>query len=188
MTKNIQEKHSLINACHLNIGNKKNKVAFVFSCPGQSEEKAQKPAAGQTGKNLDALLVYLNKKNSTIFRDTDRYEYRITNAWDKVEFKSRTGRTEATKKEISTEENISRMKRELNGMDIVIFFGEKAQRIKNLIDFSGIILTTQHLSFQSLNQIKKDKNGIKLMNKEKKNTEKRLEVVAEEVLCQLDKI
>jgi len=99
MTKNIQEKHSLINACHLNIGNKKNKVAFVFSCPGQSEEKAQKPAAGQTGKNLDALLVYLNKKNSTIFRDTDRYEYRITNAWDKVEFKSRTGRTEATKKE-----------------------------------------------------------------------------------------
>ena len=178
MTKNIQEKHSLINACHLNIGNKKNKVAFVFSCPGQSEEKAQKPVTGQTGKNLDALLVYLNKKNSTIFRDTDRYAYRITNAWDKVEFESRTGRTEARTKEIVDAKNVSRVKRELDGMDVVIFFGKKAQRIERLIDFSGIVLTVRHLSLQSINRMTESKEGI----------EKKLELLGNEILVQLDNI
>jgi len=188
MTTTIQGDFLLTNKCHFNMGKTKNKVAFVFSCPGQDEEKAQKPTAGQTGKNLDALLVYLHRQNSTIFKYTDRYSYRITNAWDKVEFESRTGRTEATKREISAEENLSRVNKELDGMNIVVFFGKKAQRIKKLIDFSGIILTTRHLSFQSLNQITKDRNGITLINKAKNNTEKRLEVLGDEILGQLDKI
>lgn len=188
MKNNIQDSYSLINTCHFNMGKKKNKVAFVFSCPGQNEEKAQKPVAGQSGKNLDTLLVYLNKKNSTIFRYTDRYSYRITNAWDTVEFVSRTGRTEATKKEISTKENISRVKKELDGMDIVIFFGEKAQRIKNLIDFSGIILTIRHLSPKSINQIEQDIEGVNLVKGQSVNTQKLIEVVAQKILIQLDKI
>ena len=188
MIKNIQEKHSLTNTCHLNIGCTENKVAFVFSCPGQDEEIAQKPVAGQTGKNLDALLVYLNRKNSTIFKYANRYAYRITNAWNTVEFKSRTDRTEATLKEISTPMNISRVNDELKGIDIVIFFGIKAQRIESMVDFNGTVLRTRHLSLQSLNQIRKDKNGISLKNKDKGNTEKRLEVLAEEILSQLDNI
>ena len=186
MTTTIQGDFLLTNKCHFNMGKTKNKVAFVFSCPGQDEEKAQKPTAGQTGKNLDALLVYLHKQNSTIFRYTDRYSYRITNSWDRVEFRSRTGRTEATQKEISTKENIKRVKKELDGMDIVIFFGKKAQRIKKLIDFSGVILAIRHLSFQSLNQITKDRNGNKLINKVKNNTEKRLEVLGDEILGLID--
>lgn len=37
------------------------KVAFVFICPGQEEEREGKPVAGQTGKNLEILLSFLNK-------------------------------------------------------------------------------------------------------------------------------
>ena len=188
MITKIQNNDAVSNKCHFNMGKRKNKVAFVFSCPGQYEEKEQKPTVGQTGKNLDTLLVYLQKQNNIIFQYRDRYSYRITNSWDKVEFKSRTGRTEATKKEINTKENIERVKKELDGIDIVIFFGKNAQRIVDLLNFNGMILRTRHLSFQSLNQIEQDINGSVLMKGETKNTEKRLEVVAEDILSQLDKI
>ena len=188
MKNNIQDSYSLINTCHFNMGKKKNKVAFVFSCPGQNEEKAQKPVAGQTGKNLDALLVYLNKKNSTIFRDTDRYEYRITNAWDKVEFESRTGRSEATQKEIKEEENLLRIENELKGMNTLILFGDRAQYIESLLNFTGKIIESRHLSLQSINQIEEDIHGTHLLKAQKGNTEKRLVVVTQDILAQLDKI
>lgn len=37
------------------------KVALVLSCPGEKEENAQKPAAGQTGINLEDLLSILKR-------------------------------------------------------------------------------------------------------------------------------
>lgn len=36
---------------------KNNKIAFVFSCPGQEEEKENKPVAGGTGDNLEEILT-----------------------------------------------------------------------------------------------------------------------------------
>lgn len=56
------------------------------------------------------------------------------------------------------------------------------------INFDGTIIKIRHLSFQSINQIEKDKHGTNLVKGQKGNTERRLEVVAQEILTQLDKI
>ena len=38
------------NSIHMNVGKEGNKVAFVFSCPGQLEESLKRPVDGQIGK------------------------------------------------------------------------------------------------------------------------------------------
>jgi hypothetical protein len=121
------KEHYLINSTHLNIGKKDNEVAFLFSCPGQMEEDLKKPVACQTGVNLNILLSFLNSKQANVFKYINRYEYRITNSWNQVEFKERTNRTEATLKEIKDKDNIERIKKELVGINVLILFGEKAQ-------------------------------------------------------------
>lgn len=70
-------------------------VAFVFSCPGQKEEKARppRPAKGDTGANLcDLLRIMVEKHCGTVERITQpstfcRGYVRITNAWNNVEYK-----------------------------------------------------------------------------------------------------
>ena len=178
---------NLTNSTHLNIGKEDSNVVFLFSCPGQMEEDLKKPVACQTGINLNMLLKILNEQNKDIFPYTNRYDYRITNTWDKVEYQAKTGRTEATLKDIKESQNLERLEQELKDKKTLILFGKNAKNIKNLLNFNGIIIESRHLSFQSINQINKDIHGTVLQKKQEGNTEKRLVVIANSILEQYNK-
>lgn len=177
----------MTNSTHLNIGNNNNHVAFLFNCPGQEEEKNRKPVAGKTGENLDILLRYLESKDKNNFQFTDRYSYRITNSWDKVEYKKKTNRTEAKISEIKQEKNLMRIKDELKNIETLVLFGNKAQKIIKFLDFDGIVIKSKHLSMQGLASIDKDIHGDKLKKRAECNTQKRIEVIALSILKHIPK-
>ena len=110
-------------------------VGFVFSAPGQKEENAVRPVAGQTGKNLCRALRLLHQRCKSLFPSTCRYKYRITNAWSDVEFEKKTGRSEARNTEVLTQDQ--RVFRELNGCRIIVFCGDKAILLRTKLEQSG---------------------------------------------------
>lgn len=144
----------------------KNEIAVVFSCPGREEKKAGKPAAGQTGENLALLLKLLNERSNLEFT---REAITITNAWDQVEYKSETGRSEAKVNEIVAPENLQRLVSELKDIEqLIICSGEKAynavEKIKKLLKNDVVIVKIRHLGFQSLNQISTDIKGNEILS------------------------
>lgn len=188
-------------SCHLQVGRSK-EVAFVFSCPGRYEEIAGKPAAEVTGKNLSSLLDKLKialKKN-----DLDRRNITITNAWSRVEYKQRTGRSEATTSEIVSDANIARLRTELVRVtELVVCCGDKARIAVDACDLSKNVKVVfiKHLSTRGLNSIKTDVNGEKIRSAKElrsqgdkrsisciqsDNTSKRLDVVCKCIISQIE--
>jgi len=132
-------------------------VAFVFSCPGQEEEKCGKPVAGSTGKNLEQILERLRNEKPFQNYSSSRYDFRIVNAWYQVEYKFKTGRSQAKDSEITKSENLDRLKSELENItDYIICFGKKAEiAIEAIYPKSikkPIIIKTIHISPNWLNQ------------------------------------
>ena len=168
------------------------KVCFVFSCPGQQEMLEDKLCAGQTGDNLNLLLSILNKMNSTIFPYLSKSEYDILNATPVVHFKKLDGKTEGTKKEIN--ENIPVVETYIKSnpnLKYAIFCGNKA---KLLIDSFRkkkiIVISINHLGFQSVNQINKDSSG-KIINEEtyenpEERTKARIEKIANDIIGKIE--
>lgn len=185
-----QNNITLENSLHLNIG-MNNKVAFVFSCPGKSEIEQGKPVSGSTGANLDTLIKILRDKyDLSSFFDFDcRYNYRITNASSNPHYNKFDKRTEPTCSELQQECNLSRLKNELCGFNVIIAFGDKAVCAVKMAIPSGKIklIETIHLSFPSINTkisrdidgrcICKGKNKVECQN----NTHKRLTVIANHI-------
>lgn len=170
------------------------KVAFVFICPGQEEDNEGKPIAGQTGKNLETILYFLNKNHSKLFPSVRKYDYRILNLSDKIFYKKKDGKTIPPIKCIRTEKNIKRIIRETENCEIVIFFSKNKTYNKVITKIKGKLKPKQtiqvmHLGFQSINRgIKYDKSGNKLVRGDKGNTCKRLEVIAEKIKKELRKM
>ena len=145
---------------------KATEVAFVFSCPGREEERARprRPAKGRTGDNLRDLLRIMVKKHCgavakitgpRVFR---RGCVRITNAWDKVEYKKKTGRSQAADDEILTSHNLDRLRHELSGIEhAIICCGDKASlavgalRERQEINRTVGVFSIPHLGNQGLN-------------------------------------
>lgn len=141
----------MIFSTHYNQGKSK-KIALVFSCPGQEEDKLRRPTAGQTGENLEFFLKTLFDKSSI-----DRYDYRITNAFDKVFYESKDGRTEATQEEILADSNIKRLYNELSDIEnVIIAFGNKAKLALDAVlkkhDLKAKIIETKHPGLQAINR------------------------------------
>lgn len=185
---------------HLQVGKLK-RVAVVFSCPGRHEEVAGYPAAKMTGRNLDTLLSLLS---IAIGRsDLTRENITITNAWPQVEYKAKTGRSEATTQEITAPENLQRIQHELEEItDFVIFCGEKAKivsqylKLKHHPKFAYI----EHLGLRGLCLIRRDVSGEPIVAADiqisagtktdkqaiqNENTVKRLAVLARSLVSQL---
>lgn len=169
--------------CHYKKGNE-DKITFVFSCPGRIEEEAKAPVSGITGKNLDLLLEKLNEELKEIgcFK---RENINITNATDKVEFKARTNRTEATVQEVLDKENLNRLYKEIKDTTkLIVCSGKNANLAVDKIfethkDINAKKISIGHIGMQSINStIKKDINGETLEKGNKGNTEKRLQVIA----------
>ena len=178
--------------CHYKRGNK-NEITLVFSCPGQAEKIKGEPAAGQTGKNLNELLKLLNigKLSSySLLRD----DITITNATKKVEYYSKTQRSEASLEEVLKKSTINRLYKEIKQTNnVIICFGNNAKiAVDEVInkyskDFVGIKrANVVHLSMKSINfSIKEDINNNKIIKGQKGNTKKRLQVIANHIESQL---
>jgi hypothetical protein len=155
-------------------------TAFVFSCPGQKEELLGYPCAGQTGRNLAQALPMLHELMPSRFQSVNRDGYVITNSWSEIEYKKKTGRSEATQVEILGEPNLRRLHEELVGMETILICGGKAaSAVLRLRDSDRLahskVGCVMHLSFSALNT-RKDWVG--------KSTEQRLALWAAEAVRQ----
>ena len=180
---------------------KEQRVAVVFSCPGRHEEIAGHPAAKATGKNLEALLSLL--AGALNRSDLSRDNITVTNAWPEVEYKAKTGRSEATNREVLAPANIRRLQGELDAIsDLVIFCGAKARAVSRRLQLRHRpkYLYLGHLGLRGLSSLKTDVEGEPIlsadlqigagrkMSKQRmraENTEKRLAVLVDSILTQL---
>jgi len=175
---------------HLQEG-REQRVAVVFSCPGRHEEAAGHPAAGSTGKNLEILLTLLGKALNR--SDLARVNVTITNAWPWVEYRGKTGRTEATAKEIRAAGNIARLQQELAEVtDFVIFCGERARSVSGYLRLERHprFVFVKHLGLRGLSLIRRDVAGEPIVAAGRRdlqgtNNLRRLEVVAHSIVNQL---
>ena len=133
-------------------GNAQNRTAFVLSAPGKAECKAQRPAAGQTGKTLEIALSEFHCTEPCIFPSTRLDDYTLVNAWGKMENEDLTRRTEATDAEILGPPNICRLALCLQDMEAIVALGDKAQLAVDKVWSAGTLLTGGHPSLKRLNQ------------------------------------
>ena len=129
-----------------------NNVAFVFSCPGRKEKECKHVCAGTTGDNLQILIEELYTIIPEKFPSSNKDDYYITNASDKVHYKKLTGDTEATIDEIKEPQNLNRLKEELDNCDIIVCMGNKASAAVSMIQTHAQVIQGTHLSNSNLNR------------------------------------
>ena len=112
--------------CHIAIPEVPTGVGFVYICPGRYEERVGYPCAGQTGAMLEALLPLLVETMPTIFTSAERTRYLITNAWPRVEFRRKTGRSVPLKSELVSRVNLERLYQEIKALRYVVACGNLA--------------------------------------------------------------
>lgn len=176
----------------------KSKVCFIFSCPGREELLQNKVCSGETGENLNELLEILYGRKPKVFHSTNRYEYDILNASNKVHFYALDKKTEANKSEIEKcFQRISGYIENNKNLSYIILFGKKAQNLREFIEPCITskkpkihIIHAPHLGYQSLNQIDEDIEGDKICDEKysesEKRTNARLQVVANEIIDQIE--
>lgn len=162
------------------------RIALVFSCPGQLEQIYNKLVFGKTGCNLELLLKELKSRNFVKEDFKDRYDFTITNSHNKVHYKSWNNRTEPLLSEVKVPENIERLTTEFKDAEIIICFGKRPKIALEICkdNLKAKVLYSRHLGLQSLNQISEDINGNKLTKGKEGNTDKRIQVVAKELIDQ----
>jgi len=133
-------------------GNKNNKTTIVLSAPGQAEEKANRPAAGQTGKTLQSAIKQLHKKDPSKFPSDKLDDYTIVNAVEDVHYKGKTGRTEGKNSEVLKPKNMSRINDTLKSSKNIVALGDKAQLAVDNSSAKGTVFKGNHPSMQSLNK------------------------------------
>jgi len=135
---------------HFNLGTLE--VAFVFSAPGTKEDSNNRPVSGATGKNLNFALAYLSRNYPSAFPSSDRYAYRITNAYSSaISVGLGSNRSEATSTEILEPNNVLRVVDELHGCRLVILCGNKAQLLQGALKQAGFrVACESHTSNQGL--------------------------------------
>jgi hypothetical protein len=110
-------------------------VAFMLSAPGTCEAAKGFPVAGGTGDNLSVGLEFLHAARPDLFPSSNRYDYRIANAYSKpLSLALGSGRTEASDREILESGNIARVMADLNGCHLVVLCGIKAQLLTAAIE------------------------------------------------------
>ncbi len=129
------------------------RLGIVLSAPGRAEEKAGHPAAGQTGRTLDATLVELNRLDPRTFPYRSRLDCRVVNASPDIHYVARTGSSEATDADILTPANLARLARALDGLETVLALGRKADLAVRRCGFAGTVLTAFHPSMQAINRV-----------------------------------
>lgn len=127
------------------------RTAFLLSAPGRLEKKHGHPAAGETGKTLDQLLIHLRRSDPRHFPFLSRRDYRISNAVTMVLYKQATRKTEADRSKVAEAANLERLRAELEGIAFIVALGSRAEwALEELVlepDLAGA-----HPSLQKLNR------------------------------------
>lgn len=123
----------------------------MLSAPGRLEKKRGHPAAGETGKTLDQLLVHLHCADPPHFPSLDRRDYRIVNAVSTVLYKRETRRTEAYLSQVREPANLARLRAELDGIDYVVALGDGAASALGELQLEPDLVGV-HPSLQKLNR------------------------------------
>lgn len=152
-------------------------VVFVFSCPGQEEEKSGRVCTGRTGEHLDYLVGLLNDERPDVFKYRDRYSYRITNASDRVYYKATTDSTEAPDSDIKDPINIARISDEVKNAKYILCMGRKAHTAVELAHPKGKIIISDHLSLSNLNRNSK--------YKDMETPSEKIKFIAQQILSQV---
>lgn len=128
-------------------------VAFVFSVPGANESRDGRPVVGQTGSNLSNALRELNLLRSDFFGSTNRYDYRITNAFARPIAKALGDKkSEASIGEVRSPSNVRRVVEELSGCRLVVLCGRRAQLLSDAISkLPTRIVHASHIGNAALN-------------------------------------
>ena len=101
-------------------------TALVLAAPGQRELREQRPAAGQTGVNLDGILGQLHGIRPDLFPSASRLDYRIVNAVAFALYRSRDGRTMPRPAEVMEARNVERLSGLLAGYRTIVAFSPPA--------------------------------------------------------------
>ncbi|WP_164868460.1 hypothetical protein [Hydrogenophaga sp. NH-16] len=89
--------------------------------------------------NLTLALRFLVSKEPNLFPSTDRYGYRISNAFDQPMATSlNSGASEAKASQILEPGNVKRVVEELEGCGLVVLCGRKAQLLTKEIERAGM--------------------------------------------------
>jgi hypothetical protein len=128
------------------------KTTIILSAPGQCEEKANRPAAGQTGTTLQTAMNFWHEECPSKFPSNKLDDYSIINAVEDVHYKKKTGRTEGLISEVRDLKNLKRISEALKGSETVVALGEMAKLAVDSSSFSGVTLKGSHPSMQSLNK------------------------------------
>ena len=172
-------------------GEKDNKVAFVFLCPGQIEEILNKPICGATGAHLECLILELqaNESLANYFKYNCRYKYRIINLSENVYYDGSKNGTKPNKLQVESEENIKRLQEVIKDMELIIVFNLEYKDVfqkEVLLEDKAVknIIYTRHLSPQSINQIDEDVDNIKIVSNSEGNLKRRIKVISKEIIEQ----
>ncbi|QCB43328.1 hypothetical protein E5673_14750 [Sphingomonas sp. PAMC26645] len=104
-----------------------NDTAIVLAVAGRLEMIAGRPAAGQTGINIDGILVHLHAAAPDVFPSTSRLDYRIVNSVAFSLYKSRDRRTMPRDKEVTEVGNLDRLTRYLADSRHIVAFSAPAE-------------------------------------------------------------
>ena len=169
-------------------------MALMFACPGREELEARRPAAGQTGENLEELLRILTDEWG-VSQFHRRADLTITNSWPGVLYGKPTVPPIRWVKE---EWNLSRLKCEIGHIqNWIICFGASARKValelraRRWLLPSCQIVCGHHPAFGGINrQIKLDLDDRLIPTQEANpevlnQTHLRLEVVAACLLRQM---
>lgn len=155
---NVTPEKTIIFESSLKVNAKPNdsKIAFVFSCPGKLEMETGILCAGETGNNLDKLLIILHRLKPNVFFGKDRNDYFITNASNCVHYSELTNDSEAPDSELSMPDNLFRLKKELQNRTMIICCGKKAKKavkkIEKLLPECNIVFVN-HLGKRGLQSV-----------------------------------
>jgi uracil-DNA glycosylase len=164
-----------------------NRVAFMLSVPGKEEAENGWPVWGDTGDNLERVLISLNNEFSHLFPYAGetgtlraRYHYRITNAVKKVYPNTDSEETEPPLAEVYNPVNTKRLLRNLRNIDFVVCLGDTAiKAYRHLLRHrvASLMIPGRHPGLQSLNQITLDDEG----DTPEGRRLKRIEIAAQEI-------
>lgn len=128
------------------------KTLVLLSAPGGAEKKANRPAAGATGKTLEIALKSLHELHPLTFPSHILDDYTIANSVESIHYKASTGRTEATNQEVLEENNLARLRMVLEDCNSVLALGKKAELAIDNLGFHGLVIKGFHPSMQALNR------------------------------------
>ena len=127
------------------------KTIIVLSAPGQEEEKAGRPAAGQTGTTLQEAIEFWHNALPNEFPSKNLDDYTIVNTVEDVHYKAKTGRTEGTDTEVCDTDNMKRINAIIADAQYVVALGYKAQLAVSGSIFKGKTYSGKHPSMNALN-------------------------------------